>query len=463
MTFQYYIISALGFLTQLFPCMVLSLLPFDPSSFRYRRSYILAGICAYGVLTAAAFPFVMNSPMLKLFKDMPSFGSVYMLAAVLLFLVGYGHLVRVQNIKKILCINLVVFYAATQYLLVNLILPQLTDNVYYTVYEPIQLLLYLGSTAILFPVTAWLLTHWMRPYLNEIEPENLKLGFGVIIGISLLAFFTMVFYSVTVPVQDRSFFWVFCPPFLLVTVVMLAYYWLMFRESIRRKRESEYLRYAKIQDIQYQKLRRDIENAARMRHDARHHYRVLYEMASENKDKEAQAYLSGLLDQVAQKETERYCENQTINALLQYYIGWAKDENIRCEVQALCGELAISSIDLSAVLGNSIENAIHACQKVQTDRWLRVKLGIVGGAFAVQVENACGGVTLQSGYSVDTLLPAEAFRSESAGGGYGLKNISLTAKRYGGEAQFYYDEKTQTFTTRVRMNPLKNADDGRLL
>jgi sensor histidine kinase regulating citrate/malate metabolism len=189
-----------------------------------------------------------------------------------------------------------------------------------------------------------------------------------------------------------------------------------------------------------------------MRHDARHHYRVLYEMALEMKNKEAEDYLSGLIDQTIKRENERYCQNQTINALLQYYIGWAMDEGVRCEVQASCGELTVSPIDLSAILGNSIENAIHACRQTDGDRWLRVKIGIVGSAFAVQVENACGGVSLQSGVSPDDFLPAEAFRSENGVGGYGLKNIALAARRYGGDAQFRYDAAEHTFTTRVRIN-----------
>lgn len=453
MTVKYYLVNSIGFFSQLFPSMVLYMLPFEESDFRFKRKYVFLIALLCGVATAAAFPFVMNSPLLGLFNSMTSFGSIYMLVVVIILVVAFGYILKTHAVKKSLCINLVVFYAATQYLLVNLIMARPSDDIMHSAYTVPQLHLYLATAAVLFPVMAWLLTRVIRPYFNEIEPENLKSGFHAIIAISLLAFVTMFIYTSVLSFTDRSFYWVFCPPFLLISVVMIAFYWLMFRESVRRKRENEYLRYAKVQEVQYQKLQREIENDARLRHDSRHHYRVLYEMALDSRDKEAQAYLAELLDQVTRRETERYCQNQTINALLQFYINWAKDENIDCEVQAVCGELAISSVDISTILGNTLENAIHACRKLSGRRWLSVKLGIVGSVFAMQIENSCGGVSLQKGYAPEALLPAEAFESGGGRIGYGLESISITAQRNGGEAQFCYSEREQKFITRVRLNP----------
>lgn len=37
-----------------------------------------------------------------------------------------------------------------------------------------------------------------------------------------------------------------------------------------------------------------------------------------------------------------------VNGLLQYYVGQARDEGIRCEVYAECGDLANESEDLTA-------------------------------------------------------------------------------------------------------------------
>lgn len=441
----------LGFFTQLFPCMVLSLIPFCQEDFRFGKKNLYIALFLYGLTTAVIFPFVMYTPFMYHFSSMSNFGSVYMLCVIAVYLIPYGKLLRVQAIKKVLTINLVVFYAATEYLLVNFITP-ITDETYSTVYLPVHLLLYVACTAVLFPVMAWMMGKIMRPYLSEIEPQNLKRGFWSMIAVSVLSFCIIFVYSSSIPVS-RNFWWVFCPPFLLVTVVMIAFYWLMFRESVRRKRDSEYERYAKIQDIQYQKTRQEIDNAARLRHDVRHHYRILYEMALDNKNIEAQKYLSELIEQTAKRENEYYCENQAINALLRYYIGWAKDEGIRCEVQAVCGELKISPIDLSAILGNTIENAIHSCQEIVDNRWLRLTLGFVGNTLALQVENACVGVRLQNGFKADGFLPAEAFESQNGKTGYGLKNIYLSAKRNGGDAQFCYNADKSCFITRVRLNP----------
>lgn len=75
------------------------------------------------------------------------------------------------------------------------------------------------------------------------------------------------------------------------------------------------------------------------------------------------------------------------------------------------------------------------------------------GLPANELSNVCRGCVL--GYSVrteDGFLPAEAFLSDRADGGYGLRSIAQTAQKYDGSARFRYNAERQTFTARIRMN-----------
>lgn len=302
---------------------------------------------------------------------------------------AYLWLIREKLIKKLLVLVIVEFYATTQFWLVNLFLPFLPFGMEGYVYSVTSVLLY----------------------------------------------------------------------FLTMAVLLIArecvIYRLLFLQTIQMREEARQQRAIEIQRIQYEKITREIDHTSRMRHDMRHHLNVLYEMLEQNRPEEASAYIDGLIDSVSRRENQVYCRNFTVNALLQYYVGRARDENIDCRVQADCGEITISPADLTVLIGNAMENAIHACLGFPADggRWIDLRLGMIRGSLVIEIRNPCQGVRLSERYRGEGgFLPAEAFLSGRAGGGYGLRSISHTAEKYSGEALFRFDGGEDTFTVRIRLN-----------
>lgn len=230
-------------------------------------------------------------------------------------------------------------------------------------------------------------------------------------------------------------------------------YFLLLRESVRRRRDSEHQKALEIQHLQYGNITREMENARRMRHDMRHWLNGLNDLLEQEKTEEMKAYLSQVIDQTAKRENEIYCRNTIVNGLLQYYVGIARSAGIRCMVQADCGELSISPPDLTVIFGNAMENAIRACGDCPENPYISIQVGTIGGSLAIQIENPCVGVHPSGKYRLgDGFLPAAAFLSARAGGGYGLKSLEHTARKYGGDAKFQYDEAAKTFTTRIRLS-----------
>ncbi len=122
-------------------------------------------------------------------------------------------------------------------------------------------------------------------------------------------------------------------------------------------------------------------------------------------------------------------------------------------MQADCGELTIAPVDLTVLLGNAMENAIHACEQLSDNRWITMQIGVIGGSLAIQITNPCQEIHPTGRHKLDDrFLPASAFASIREGGGYGLSSMEHTAQRYSGEARFRYDESTKTFTTRIWLN-----------
>lgn len=442
-----------GFLIQIGGGMLLCLIPFEREAFRYPRRRIITG---YGILTllfSAGFPLVMGIPSIRDVDYRSMVANAYMLAVILFFVILYFGMIRIEAIKKLLVLVLVLFYAATQYLVVNLVSPLFPGGVLPDVYPPLILALYAGTAAVLFPLTVLLMRRAVRPYLAEMELTNIRREFRSILLASVAYFLMLMIYSSRPDTLIADYWWWIIPPLLLAIVVFGIFYWTLFRESVRRKRDSDQRKALEIQKLQYETIAREMEQTRRMRHDMRHSFNRLSELLDQGDEEGMRAYLSDLTVRISHRETADYCKNAAVNGLLQYYVGLAANQDIRCKVSAACDELTVSPVDLTVLLGNAMENAIRACQSWGDDRWITVQIDVIGGSLAMQIENPCGGIHPSGMYRLGKgFLPAAAFASMREEGGYGLSSIEHTAKKYGGEAGFRYDENAKIFTARIRLN-----------
>ena len=450
---SYYLRHFAGFLIQIGAPMLLCLMPFRQEDFRYPRKWVLIGYGALAVTAAACFPLARGLMPWMPFDQPTILSNLYMLLVLAVFVALYFLVMRVAVIKKLIVLVLAVFYAATQYLLVNLTSPLFPQGSLPDAYPPLTLTLYAVTALVLFPFAAVLMKRAVGDYLAEIEMRNIRREFSIVLLVTALYFAMLILYSSRPDDNIGDFWWWVTPPFLLAAVILCIFYWTLFRESVRRKRDSDQQKALEIQQIQYEKITQEMEQSRRMRHDMRHHLASLSDLLAQGRTEEMKTYLSRLIESSAGRGSEVYCRNATVNGLLQYYAGLAAGEGIRCEVQADCTELSISPVDLTVLFGNAMENAIHACREFEANRYILVQVAVMGSSLMIQVVNPCRGVHPSGRYALDgEFLPAAAFRSGRADGGCGLGSIEHTARKYGGNAAFRYDEKENTFTTRIRLN-----------
>ncbi len=449
--------NTVGFFVQYFPCALMIFLPFPNGAYRFRRKWIFVWITAAAAAVAALLPVILHSGVAA---DTALTADLFMFSVICLTLAAYILLVRETLIKKLLVFFVVMFCAALQYCMVNALTAALSDVLglstqceEHSAYSQCGVIMYIATAAVMLPIMMTFVLRTLREYISSVETKSMRREFLILI-ISTVIFIAaemgvdMTYYHLAYGTYLR---------FLAMLAVLLVYqvviYWLIFRESVRRKRDNDRRRTMEIQRIQYEKIAGDIESTRRMRHDMRHHYNSLNDMLDRGRLDEMKDYLAEVIDTTVKRDSEMYCQNMTVNGLLQYYIGLARDKGIRCEAWADCGELAVEPADLTVMFGNAMENAINACEKCGEDRWIDIKIGTVQSSLAIEISNSCGSATLDRHFQSDNgFLPAEAFLSGCQGGGYGLRSISHTAQKYGGSAKFRYNAEKKTFTARIRMN-----------
>lgn len=455
MTRGIYLVDAVGFFFQFFPCAIMCFVPFDDDKLKIRKRalYLALTLCVLAI--SALFPFAAHAA--TTLKAIIHVADSYMLLVVVVSVAAYGVLVREHIMKKLLVIYIVIFYAALIFWLTNLVgsiwdplFPRFPDDTL-SVYLPKHLAFYLLSFVTILPLFVIFLRRYVSSFLREIEPQRLRREFRYA-TVSTVSFLILMMSAHTLfDIYPYNFLLNSLLLFLVLNQAIL--YWMIVTSAVNRSREETAHRALEAQKLQYDRISADMERSARMRHDMRHHWNYLYSLADEGNVGKLRDYLSALAEQTGHLENEVFCENTTVNALLQYYAGRARDEGVACRVTAGCGELNVRPEDLTVIIGNVMENALRSCQNVP-DPFIDVAVALLHGAFTFEVTNSCPGVKLVKGFEPDPegFFPAGAFQSTRDGGGRGMAAAADLARLYSGTALFKFDLAAKAFTSRVLLN-----------
>lgn len=182
----------------------------------------------------------------------------------------------------------------------------------------------------------------------------------------------------------------------------------------------------------YDRLKEQMEETSRVRHDMRQHLRVLSALLEREQYGEMQKYLCRYTREFQERLTyHSYCKNQVADAILHYYEELCRKNGIvfQCQVEAP-EKTGIQDTDFCRLFGNLLENAIEAAQLCPkgSSRFVRVQIRTRNNKLLIKEENSC----------TDPLRRNKTgfFSGKHSGQGIGTASIMEIAARYGGVADF---------------------------
>lgn len=186
-----------------------------------------------------------------------------------------------------------------------------------------------------------------------------------------------------------------------------------------------------MQARQYRVLLEYVQQTTRLRHDFRHSVRLLSALAKSGDIAGIRSYLAAYEGLLAEESYTNYCSNSAINALLCYYEKMASSEKIDMAWHIeLPQPLVISELDLAALFGNLLENAIEGCKTLPEKKryfLLTAEVRHKNWLYIVSTNSFDGNV--QKG--------KDGYRStKHSGKGTGLASIAAVAEKYNGSARF---------------------------
>lgn len=194
---------------------------------------------------------------------------------------------------------------------------------------------------------------------------------------------------------------------------------------------------------QLELMKESERDAARVRHDIRHHILLIKESIQKGELENLGKYLEQYEEDIENRAEKPVCTNRTVNSILSVYARQARIKGIQVTMDVrLTENLTIRDIDWVAILANVFENAIHGCasSKMPVQK-IQLNIAKKGTKIIIQCCNT----------SVEDIRFHNGIPVSGSGGGIGVSSIIKTAARYNGEADFAV--KDREFITRILLTP----------
>lgn len=203
---------------------------------------------------------------------------------------------------------------------------------------------------------------------------------------------------------------------------------------------------------QLELLEESVESGRRIRHDIRHHNRVIAEYVRRGQTDALLEYLKQYEHKMEAGVIPVICANTAVNNILSAYTRWAKMEKINVTIDAeVDKEFGVSDMDMVTILSNAYENAIYGCieareQMEERECFIHLLVKKKGNKLVIYCSNTC---------KVELDFRKGQPKPEFTGG-IGVSSIIKTAEHYEGEADFKNDDGV--FVFRLIMNIPKQPE-----
>lgn len=196
-------------------------------------------------------------------------------------------------------------------------------------------------------------------------------------------------------------------------------------------------RQLELQEAYYEQVRQDQKETHSLWHDMKKYMMAMQAMVEAGNSAAATAELARIQEAVSGVGGLVDVGNAVLNAILNYGVQRANSAGVKIQMEvSVPSQLSVSAVDLSVILGNTIDNAIEASQALpQPQRVVRILLCQRNDMLFYAIENFCAPVQR---------------KKEGKTHGYGLPNVLACVDKYQGNMTV--ENAGGRFSVSIRLN-----------
>lgn len=250
-----------------------------------------------------------------------------------------------------------------------------------------------------------------------------------------------VCYVVQCHAADKDFpdYMVFFIAVLLFVNIMIVFY----VEALRKNEKEKYLaelteQHYHLQIEYYQQLLEKQQETKALWHDIKKYTAAMQAVAAQNDSEQLRQIAQAAEDAYERVKDISAVGNPVVDALLNQYLRSAKENQIQVLLDITIPEvLAISTLLLSVVIGNTFDNAIEACRLIDPEkREIHLQLRKQNRILFYSIENPY----------IDAVTQLRVGKHH----GYGLKNVERAVNQNNGN--FQLEKVDGNFIVQIRLN-----------
>ena len=189
---------------------------------------------------------------------------------------------------------------------------------------------------------------------------------------------------------------------------------------------------------QCQLMQQAVGQIKSIRHDMKLHLAMVKNYTENNKAKEATDYLNTILGEINKNGVFSDTGNLAFDSIINFKLNNVQDDHIRLEIQSLIPPaLNIEVADIIIILGNLLDNAIEAVQRVE-DKTIKLDIVFDRKSLFIKVDNTFDGVVEYEPEKADGKKRI-ATRKSGDDHGYGLENIKRSIEKYNGQMDITHE------------------------
>ena len=272
----------------------------------------------------------------------------------------------------------------------------------------------------------------LAAWLSRGREINRKSAFRAVSALTLAGFLGVITLSdqtvLAIP-DDTLYMWTILAVVLMMSVLVfnINRQYEVEKELARLKSEQ-----AELLERDYTAVNRAYQVNAKLFHDFHNHIGVLRQFLTHEKYGEAVRYLDELQAPVRNLTAAVWTGDETADYLINSKAASAEADGVRFQAQVeFPHRTNIRSVDLCAILGNLLDNAIEAARQVENPERRTVALTIrrIHQMLVIKVENSFAGAPVQEKGELKTT------KTEGGLHGWGLKSAQTAAEKYDGMVQ----------------------------
>lgn len=195
---------------------------------------------------------------------------------------------------------------------------------------------------------------------------------------------------------------------------------------------------------QCQYMQQSEQELSAFRHDIRNQLDMIYELIEQESMENVKSCAKKIEQKLDNNNTFSKTGNIALDSILNLKLLQAKQKGITvlCESD-IPKDLQLDASDLMVILGNLLDNAVTAAEKVRENAFIKICIIYEKGMLFIAIKNSYSETLIETnGYLYTTKKNKEHH-------GYGIKNVKKILESYNGMIEYHYDN--EVFCTDVAL------------